>query len=72
LRFESADKGAQVTISYSGEALASGHIGKIFMGPAGLGETLDIGRDIGVAVTDYPTHRGAIEGDITYVVIDFD
>ena len=39
---------------------------------AGLGETLDIGRDIGVAVTDYRTPRGAFEGDIPHVSVTFD
>ena len=38
----------------------------------GGGETLDIGRDLGVTVTDYATPRGAIEGDVSHVRVDFD
>ena len=40
--------------------------------PAGGGETLDVGRDLGVPVTDYATPHGAIEGDVPHVSIDFD
>jgi arylsulfatase len=39
---------------------------------AGNGESLDIGRDLGVTVTDYRTPRGTIEGDIPHVSFDFD
>ena len=40
--------------------------------PAGGGETLDIGRDLGVTLTNYATPHGEIEGDIPHVSIDFD
>lgn len=39
---------------------------------AGNGETLDVGRDLGVTVTDYATPHGDIEGDISHVRITFD
>jgi arylsulfatase A-like enzyme len=42
------------------------------MFPAGNGELLDVGRDLGVTVTDYKTPHGAIEGDVRHVRIDFD
>ena len=40
--------------------------------PAGNGETMDIGRDLGVPVTAYATPFGEIEGDIPRLAIDFD
>jgi arylsulfatase len=43
-----------------------------FLMPAGNGELLDIGRDLGVPVTGYKTKQGAIEGDISHVAITFD
>jgi hypothetical protein len=45
---------------------------KTFLTPAGLGETLDIGRDIGVPVTDYVTHRGELEGEVPKLTVKFD
>jgi arylsulfatase len=33
---------------------------------------MDIGRDIGVPVIDYPTRRGAIEGDVPHVSVTFE
>jgi arylsulfatase len=39
--------------------------------PAGTIETLDVGRDLGVPVTDYAVPGGVIEGDIPHVGIDF-
>jgi len=43
-----------------------------FAMPSGLGETLDIGRDLGVTVTDYPTLGGQMEGEVPHVSITFD
>ena len=40
--------------------------------PAGNGETLDVGRDLGVPVADYTSRHGRIEGDVSHVSIDFD
>jgi len=74
LRFDSdgAGKGAKVTISQEGAVLATGRISETFLAPSGLTETLDIGRDIGVPVTDYRTPHGAFEGDVRRVTITFD
>ena len=66
------DKGADVTLTAGDQPLANGHIAKLFLSTSGLGETVDIGRDIGVPVTDYQTHRGALEGDVPHVSVSFD
>lgn len=63
---------AVVTISADGKELATGQLPSSMLMAAGNGETLDIGRDIGVPVTEYRTPHGAIEGDIPHVTIDFD
>ena len=39
---------------------------------SGYGETLDIGRDLGVLIKAYPTPFGEIEGNDLHVTIDFD
>jgi arylsulfatase len=70
--FHGFDKGADVTLTAGGKSLASGHIARLFVSTSGLGETVDIGRDIGVPVTDYRTHRGAFEGDVRHVSVTFD
>lgn len=74
LRFTTAGpgKGAEVVLSADGKELARGTLPSNYLSPAGGGETLDIGRDIGVTVTDYKTPHGKIEGDISHVMIDFD
>ena len=43
-----------------------------YLRPAGNGESVDVGRDLGVPVTRYATPHGAIEGDVSRVAIDFD
>jgi arylsulfatase len=65
-------KGGMAEISTADAVLGQGHIGKIFLTPAGLGETLDIGRDTGEPVTTYRTPLGAIEGDVPHVRIKFE
>lgn len=74
LRFASQGmgKGADVTLSAGGAELAKGALPLNYLFPAGGGETLDIGRDLGVTVTPYPTPRGSIEGDVPHVVVTFD
>lgn len=62
---------ATVTISAGGVELAKGTIATSMLLAAGNGETLDIGRDLGVPVTDYATPHGRIEGDVRHVSIDF-
>jgi arylsulfatase A-like enzyme len=65
-------KGADVVISAGGTALARVTTPQAMLMPSGGGETLDIGRDIGVPVTAYQTPHGRIEGDIPHVGIRFD
>lgn len=74
LRFAVAKPGgpATVTLSSGGAELASQSLPGSFLMPAGGGETLDIGRDLGVPVTEYATPRGAIEGDVPHVSVTFD
>ncbi|MCX7865372.1 MAG: arylsulfatase, partial [Novosphingobium sp.] len=74
MRFETGKLGdpAQVVLSSAGSELASLDLPVNFVMPAGNGELLDIGRDLGVPVTDYRTPHGAIEGDISHVRISFD
>ena len=74
LRFTTAGPGkvAEVVLSAGGTELARGVLPSSYLSPAGGGETFDIGRDIGVTVTDYKTRRGEIEGDIPHVRVEFD
>jgi arylsulfatase A-like enzyme len=74
LRFvaEGYGKPATATILSQGQDLATVRVPKTFLTPAGLGETLDIGRDIGVPVTDYVTHRGELEGEVPKLTVKFD
>ncbi|MDE2303383.1 MAG: arylsulfatase [Sphingomonadales bacterium] len=65
-------KGATVILSSDGHDLARLALPTSVLLPAGGGETLDVGRDLGVTVTDYATPQGAIEGDVRHVGIDFD
>jgi arylsulfatase len=63
---------ATVTLSANGTELGQVRLPTSMLLAAGNGETLDIGRDLGVTVTDYRTPHGGIEGDIPHVSIDFD
>jgi hypothetical protein len=74
LRFDAEGPGkeAQVSIHAGKTVLASGHVANTFYLPSGLTETLDVGRDIGVPVTDYITPHGNFEGDVRRVSIRFD
>ena len=63
---------AEVILSNGGQEVARGMLPGSILMPAGGGETMDIGRDLGVPVTDYPTALGAIEGDVRHVGIAFD
>jgi arylsulfatase A-like enzyme len=60
---------ATVSISDGGGVLARGEIRHTFLLPAGLGETLDIGRDTGVPVASYSTSDGAYSDEILHVRI---
>lgn len=74
LRFETVQPGgpAQVTVSAAGKEYLRLDLPVNFLMPAGNGETLDVGRDLGVPVAEYRTPYGAIEGDIPHVRITFD
>ena len=74
MRFASKGFGgiATVTLGSGGNDVASVALPGSFFLPAGGGETTDVGRDLGVTVTDYRTPHGAIEGDVSHVTIDFD
>ena len=74
LRFETGRPGgpAKVMLSSGGTEFAQVDVPMNVLMPAGGGETFDIGRDIGVPVTDYQTPHGKLEGDVPHVSIDFD
>jgi arylsulfatase A-like enzyme len=63
---------AVVTLSAGGAELGRLKLPNSMLMAAGNGETLDIGRDLGVTVTEYRTPQGRIEGDIAHVGFDFD
>jgi arylsulfatase len=65
-------KGAEVILSSGDTELARLQLPSAFLIPAGGGETLDVGRDLGVPVTKYRTPHGRIEGDVPHVSIDYD
>lgn len=69
LKFETAGprRPAMVSLSDADGVLASGPITNTFLIPAGLGETLDIGRDTGVPVIPYKQPLGAFPGEILHV-----
>ncbi len=52
--------------------LTEGNVKKIHFTPAGIGETIDTGRDTGAEVTRYRTPRGALEGEVRHVSVDFE
>lgn len=67
-----AGKGGEVVLSSGDEELARVQLPTATLMPAGNGETLDVGRDLGVPVTDYRTAHGRIEGDVPHVTVDLD
>lgn len=73
LRFETAGPGRPATaqVLTGKEVLAQGSMARTFVFPAGLGETLDLGRDRGVDVTEYP-HGDAFDGTIAHVHVELD
>ncbi|AIT81412.1 arylsulfatase [Novosphingobium pentaromativorans] len=62
---------AQIVLSAGGQEYARLEVAVNYFHPAGNGETLDIGHDLGVPVTHYRTAYGAIEGDVSHVSVDF-
>lgn len=74
MRFAVAQPGgpATVTLSADGVQFAEVNLPTSMLLAAGNGETLDIGRDLGVPVTEYRTPAGRIEGDIPHLGIVFD
>jgi arylsulfatase len=73
LSFNSAGPGAgaDVKISAGGEVIASGHIPKSIFLAVGSGETLDVGGDAGVPVTEYRTPSGRLEGKVNHIALVF-
>jgi hypothetical protein len=58
---------------FAGDVLLSeGDVKKIFFTPAGLGESIDTGRDTGAEVTRYHIPHGALDGEIRHIAIDFE
>jgi arylsulfatase len=64
--------GADVSLASGTDELARAHLPNAMLMPAGNGESFDIGRDLGVPVTEYRTSGGRIDGDVPHVAIDFD
>ncbi len=65
-------RAADVVLSAGGEELGRVHLPTSIVFPAGGGELLEVGRDLGVPVTDYRTPYGRIEGEVPHLTIDFD
>ncbi|WP_226631867.1 arylsulfatase [Novosphingobium profundi] len=65
-------QGATISLRSGEDTLASGSVRSTFLMPAGLGETLDLGRDTGVDVTAYPGGKDAFAGEIPHVAITLD
>jgi arylsulfatase len=57
-------KGGTLTIFSGDRQLAQGRVERTISIPAGLGETMDTGRDTGVPVTRTPAGQAVFEGDI--------
>ena len=62
-------KGGTLSISQDGALLAQGRVERTISIPAGLGETMDTGRDTGVPVTKVRAGQISFEGDIIEVRI---
>jgi arylsulfatase A-like enzyme len=63
---------ATVTLGVNGTEFARVKLPTSMLLAAGNGETLDVGRDLGVPVTRYETPHGRFQGEIPRVTIDFD
>jgi len=68
--FETEGKGGVMTILLNGEQVARGEIAHPPATMAGIGETLDIGRDSNVPVSDEYQNEGIFTGEIRKVQID--
>ncbi|MCJ2185616.1 arylsulfatase [Novosphingobium beihaiensis] len=73
LRFQTQKPGgpAQIVLNADGQDYARLDVPVNYFQPAGNGESLDVGRDLGVPVTKYRTPHGQIEGDVPHVTIDY-
>jgi arylsulfatase len=63
-------KGGTMTIHYGDRLLAQGRIERTISIPAGLGETMDTGRDTGVPVARAKTGQVPFEGTIHEIRIN--
>lgn len=59
-------------LATAGRVMAQGEVPNNMFMPSGMGETLDVGRDLGVGVTRYKAPRGELEGDIAHVAVTLD
>ena len=60
-------KGGTMTILGNGDLIAQGRVERTISIPAGLGETMDTGRDTGVPVTSAGAGQTTFEGEIDEV-----
>ncbi len=58
------NKGGTLSILNDGDLIAQGRVERTISIPAGLGETMDTGRDTGVPVTPEKAGQTAFEGEI--------
>ncbi|MCJ2179168.1 arylsulfatase [Novosphingobium album (ex Hu et al. 2023)] len=73
MQFQTKQPGgpAKIVLSAGGEEYAQLDVPVNYFSPSGNGESLDIGRDLGVPVTKYVTPHGMIEGDVPHVTVDY-
>ena len=73
MRLEARRPGGAGTIivESNGSELLRLNVSRNVIRPAGGGETFDIGRDLGVAVTEYSNGHGRFEGEISYVLVEY-
>lgn len=68
---EGIGKGAQIELLDGDKVIASGHVPKTYLVPAGNGEMLNIGKDSGATVTEYRTPHGELQGTVQHVAVQF-
>lgn len=73
MQFQTTKPGgpAKIVLSSDGQEYARLDVPVNYFQPAGNGETLDVGRDLGVPVITYSTPHGRIEGDVPHVTVDY-
>ncbi len=66
-----AGPGARYALFAGDQKVAEGRIEKRFVVPAGIGESLDTGRDTGATVTAYRSAHGQLEGAVRHIRLQF-